>query len=99
MLVESNFERFVRAKTTIDNVYAEMRNQGSDAVSDRSRTHTRVPSKGSHFRNISGQGPPTPGKGVNKPLPSDKKKNALTKESEYGVQGIKAPLIEVAVKA
>ena len=99
VLVESNFERFVRAKTTIDNVYAEMRNQGSDAVPDRSRTHTRVPSKGSHFRNISGQGPPTPGKGVHKPLPSDKKKNALTKESEYGVQGIKAPLIEVAVKA
>lgn len=99
VLVESNFERFVRAKTTIDNVYAEMRNQGSDAAPDRSRTHTRVSSKGSHFRNASGQGPPTPGKGVNKPLPSDKKKNALTKESEYGVQGIKAPLIEVAVKA
>ena len=76
-----------------------MRNQGSDAVPDRSRTHTRVSSKGSHFRNTSGQGPPTPRKGVNKPLPSDKKKNALTKESEYGVQGIKAPLIEVAVKA
>jgi len=34
-----------------------------------------------------------------KPLPSDKKKNALTKESEYGVAGIKAPLVEVAVKA
>jgi exocyst complex component 2 len=34
-----------------------------------------------------------------KPLPSDRKKNALTKESEYGVQGIKAPLIEVMVKA
>ena len=100
VLVESNFERFVRAKTTIDNVYAEMRNQGADADSGRSRTHTRVPSKGSHFRNISGQGPPTPGNGVHKPLPSDKKKkNALTKESEYGVQGIKAPLIEVAVKA
>ncbi len=99
VLVESNFERFVRAKTTIDNVYAEMRNQGSDPVPDRSRPHTRVPSKGSHFRNTSGQGPPTPGKGVHKPLPSDKKKNALTKESEYGVQGIKAPLIEVAVKA
>jgi len=101
VLVESNFERFVRAKTTIDNVYAEMRNQGAELEPDRSpRTHTRVSSRGStHFRNISGQGPPTPGKGVHKPLPSDKKKNALTKESEYGVQGIKAPLIEVAVKA
>ena len=98
--MESNFERFVRAKTTIDNVYAEMRNQGSDPEPDRSRTHSRVTSRGStHFRNASGQGPPTPGKGVHKPLTSDKKKNALTKESEYGVQGIKAPLIEVAVKA
>ena len=100
VLVESNFERFVRAKTTIDNVYAEMRNQGVDTELDRSRSHTRVPSKGNtHFRNTSGQGPPTPSKGIHKPLPSDKKKNALTKESEYGVQGIKAPLIEVAVKA
>lgn len=101
VLVESNFERFVRAKTTIDNVYAEMRNHGAEPEPDRSpRTHNRVSSRGStHFRNASGQGPPTPGKGVHKPLPSDKKKNALTKESEYGVQGIKAPLIEVAVKA
>lgn len=99
--MESNFERFVRAKTTIDNVYAEMRNQGAEPEPDRSpRTHTRVSSRGStHFRNPSGQGPPTPGKGVHKPLPNDKKRNALTKESEYGVQGIKAPLIEVAVKA
>ena len=99
--MESNFERFVRAKATIDNVYAEMRNHGAEPASERSpRTHNRVSSRGStHFRNISGQGPPTPGKGVHKPLPSDKKKNALLKESEYGVQGIKAPLIEVAVKA
>ena len=36
---------------------------------------------------------------MEKPLPSDKKKHALTRESEYGIQGIKAPLIEVAVKA
>lgn len=100
VLVESNFERFVRAKTTIDNVYSEMRNQGAEAEKDRSRTHSRVTSRSStHFRNASGQGPLSPGKGANKPLQSDKKKNALMKESEYGVQGIKAPLIEVAVKA
>lgn len=100
VLVESNFERFVRAKTTIDNVYSEMRNQGAEPEQDRSRTHSRVTSRSStHFRNASGQGPLSPGRGANKPLQSDKKKNALTKESEYGVQGIKAPLIEVAVKA
>ncbi|KAL8800077.1 MAG: hypothetical protein Q9200_007358 [Gallowayella weberi] len=103
VLVESNFERFVRAKTTIDNVYAEMRNQGAEPPMppQRSRTHShsRVTSKGSaHFRNISGQGSLSP-RGIDKPLPSDKKKHALSKESEYGVQGIKAPLSEVAVKA
>ena len=100
VLVESNFERFVRAKTTIDNVYSEMRNHGAEPEQDRSRTHSRVTSRSStHFRNASGQGPLSPGKGANKALQSEKKKNALTKESEYGVQGIKAPLIEVAVKA
>lgn len=100
VLVESNFERFVRAKTTIDNVYSEMRSQGAEPEQDRSRTHSRVTSRSStHFRNASGQGPLSPGRGANKPLQSNKKKNALTKESEYGVQGIKAPLIEVAVKA
>ena len=100
VLVESNFERFVRAKTTIDNVYAEMRNQGVDPQSHRSPSHSRVASRESrHFRNISGQGALSPGKGINGASQSDKKKNALTKESEYGVQGIKTPLIEVAVKA
>ncbi|KAL6719917.1 Exocyst complex component S5 [Lecanora helva] len=101
VLVESNFERFVRAKTTIDNVYAEMRSQGAEPEPDKSpRTHHRGASRGStHYRNISGQGPKIPEKGIHKPLPSDKKKNALIKDSEYGVQGIKAPLIEVAVKA
>ncbi|KAL8904384.1 MAG: hypothetical protein Q9207_003309 [Kuettlingeria erythrocarpa] len=100
ILVESNFERFVRAKTTIDSVYAEMRNQGAESsMAERPRTHSRVTSKGSaHFRNSSAQGLFSP-KGAHKPLPSDKKKHALVKESEYGVQGIKAPLIEVAVKA
>ena len=100
VLVESNFERFVRAKTTIDNVYSEMRNHGAEPEQDRSRTHSRVTSRSStHFRNASGQVPLSPGKGANKALQSEKKKNALTKESEYGVQGIKAPLIDVAVKA
>ncbi|KAI4102244.1 MAG: hypothetical protein L6R37_004494 [Teloschistes peruensis] len=100
VLVESNFERFVRAKTTIDNVYAEMRNQGAEAPpTPQPRTHSRITSKGSaHFRKSSAQGGLSP-RGFDKPLPSDKKKHALSKESEYGVQGIKAPLVEVAVKA
>ena len=100
VLVESNFERFVRAKTTIDNVYAEMRNQGADEQSPPSpRGHSRVTSRGSnHFRKSSAQGTLSP-RSIDKPLPSDKKKHALSKESEYGVQGIKAPLVEVAVKA
>ena len=100
--MESNFERFVRAKSTIDNVYAEMRNQGAEASlppRHRTRSRSRITSKGSaHFRNTSGQGPFSP-RGLDKPLPSDKKKHALSKESEYGVQGIKGPLSEVAVKA
>lgn len=98
VLVESNFERFVRAKTTIDNVYAEMRNQGAVAEGGRSPTHSRVTSRSSnnaHFRNVSGQGMKRPTTSAG----GDKKKNALTKDSEYGVQGIKAPLIEATTKA
>ena len=77
-----------------------MRNQGAELPApERRRRHSRITSRGStHFRSSSAQGPPTP-IGVNKPLPSDKKKHALTKESDYGVQGIKAPLIEAVVKA
>ena len=99
VLVESNFEKFVRAKATIDNVYTEMRTQGADPLEGSRPTtatrgpHSRQASRG-HFRNSSNPFSPT-----NKPLPSDKKKNALTKESEYGVQGIKMPLLELAIKA
>ena len=77
-----------------------MRHESVEPEADKPRPHSRHASRNStHFRNISGQGPPTPSKGSFKALPSDKKKHALTKESEFGVQGIKAPLIEVAVKA
>lgn len=99
ILVEANFERFVKAKATIDNVYQEMRNQGQDptpqspAVNHR-RQHSRHTSRGNaHFRSVSGS------MNTLKATTTDKKKNALTKESEYGVLGIKAPLIELAIKA
>ena len=99
VLVESNFEKFVRAKATIDNVYKEMRDQGAEPESQPQqqaghRPHSRHISRNqTHFRNTSGPFSPT------KPPSSDKKKNALTKESEYGVQGIKTPLLDVAIKA
>lgn len=97
VLVESNFERFVRAKATIDNVYTEMKNQGTEAeTSLTSPPHSRHASRSSgHFRNFS-SGSAAGASQQAKPPPS---KNALRKESEYGVQGIKAPLLEVSQKA
>jgi exocyst complex component 2 len=102
VLVESNFERFVRAKATIDTVYTEMRTQGVEqarlsniAATTSLRPHSRQATKptATHFRNTSGPW------GSQAKVQVDKKKNALTKESEYGVQGIKIPLQEVAIKA
>jgi exocyst complex component 2 len=101
VLVEANFERFVGAKATIDRVYNEMRDVGKEPESPRiGRTgHQRVTSRSSFSsRKVSGTAtaaPAAPGE-----IPSEKKKkNALVKESEYGVHGIKVPLTEVAVKA
>ncbi|KAF1350192.1 exocyst complex component Sec5-domain-containing protein [Delphinella strobiligena] len=99
ILVESNFERFVKAKATIDNVYQEMRHQGQDPVVPQSpglgmAVNSRQASRNNaHFRTVSGS------MNTLKATTTDKRKNALTKESEYGVLGIKAPLIELAVKA
>ncbi|KAJ5676992.1 uncharacterized protein N7477_002625 [Penicillium maclennaniae] len=68
VLVEANFERFVRAKATIDSVYTEMRDTGE------------IPRA--------------------KPVCSVvTKKTALVKESEYGIKGIRGPLLEASVKA
>ncbi|KAF3767992.1 hypothetical protein M406DRAFT_289279 [Cryphonectria parasitica EP155] len=96
VLVESNFERFVRAKATIDNVYKEMKYRGADpnppAPANRARPHSRHASRNS-FRSSSGPGLPNP------LAPDPRKKNALIKESEYGVSGIKAPLLDVSAKA
>lgn len=97
VLVESNFERFVRAKATIDNVYTEMKNQGTEIeTAMTSPPHSRHVSRTSnHFRNFSSGSAP----GKSPPLKPPPSKNALRKESEYGVQGIKAPLLEVSQKA
>ncbi|KAG9249322.1 exocyst complex component Sec5-domain-containing protein [Calycina marina] len=90
VLVESNFERFVRAKQTIDNVYAEMRYRGAEPT-PAPRQHSRHTSKSS-FRSGSQAGIVTAAL-------DGRKKNALIKESEYGVLGIKAPLLDVSAKA
>lgn len=95
VLVESNFERFVRAKATIDNVYKEMKYRGADPTPTRQRGHSRHASRNS-FRSSSG------GMGMTSPLApaaDPRKKNALIKESEYGVMGIKVPLLDVLAKA
>ncbi|KAI2465096.1 exocyst complex component Sec5-domain-containing protein [Annulohypoxylon bovei var. microspora] len=100
VLVESNFERFVRAKATIDNVYKEMKYRGVEPPSPiiRARGHSRHASRSS-FRNSSVSAAP----GINplvSPVPDNtRKKNALIKESDYGVMGIKTPLLDVAAKA
>ncbi|GAB7341375.1 hypothetical protein MBLNU457_7633t1 [Dothideomycetes sp. NU457] len=97
VLVESNFERFVKAKATIDNVYNEMRAQGqgqSAPPPTSARPHSRHNSRGGgHFRKASNPF------SIPNIKPEDMRKNSLTKETEYGVLGIKAPLIEIAVKA
>lgn len=97
VLVESNFERFVRAKATIDNVYTEMRDQGIERQPERptSPTHARKVSRqsGIHYRNFSSSS------ATNVPAPSQPSKNALRRETDYGVQGIRTPLLEVAQKA
>lgn len=92
VLVEANFERFVRAKATIDSVYTEMRNQGREQNTSVQQVHRRS----GHFRNYSGGVPTVPS-----PAPTDAApgKNALTKESEYGLKGIRVPLLEASVKA
>lgn len=97
VLVESNFERFVRAKATIDNVYKEMKYRGAEPVQPRSHGHGRHASRSS-FRNSSANSNSAP----NPPVVSTndaRKKNALVKESEYGVAGLKGPLLDVSAKA
>ncbi|KAF7558824.1 hypothetical protein G7046_g5327 [Stylonectria norvegica] len=96
VLVETNFERFVKAKATIDNVYKEMKYRGAEPPSSTNRSHSRHASRSSFRNSSSGMGLNNP---LASPLPDTRKKNALTKESEYGVMGIKVPLLDVSAKA
>lgn len=103
VLVESNFERFVRAKATIDNVYKEMKYRGVEPPSPgRARAHSRHASRSSFRNSISGanlgNAPLTPATPAS-PGADARKKNALIKESDYGVAGIKTPLLDVSAKA
>lgn len=101
VLVETNFERFVRAKATIDNVYKEMKyRNGYPAPTTRGGRHSRHASRTS-FRSSGGGGGGAVGLSNPPALPmsDNRKKNALIKESEYGVMGIKAPLLDVSAKA
>ncbi|KAI9167131.1 Exocyst complex component SEC5 [Paramyrothecium foliicola] len=97
VLVETNFERFVKAKATIDNVYKEMKFRGVEPPQPRARPHSRHASRSSFHNSIGG------GAGlsnsVTSPTLDSRKKNALAKESEYGVMGIKGPLLDVSAKA
>ena len=96
-LVESNFERFVKAKATIDDVYTEMRSQGELDKSNHARQSSR---SSAHFRNASASdAPPSPRKAGHKSLPAESRKNSLTRENEYGVLGIRLPLVEAANRA
>lgn len=95
VLVESNFERFVKAKATIDNVYKEMKYRGVDPQTHQ-RSHSRHASRSSFRKSSVGGGLSNP---LTSPMGDSRKKNALTKESEYGVMGIKAPLLDVSAKA
>lgn len=98
VLVESNFERFVKAKATIDNVYKEMKYRGEEPQAPtHGRSHSRHASRTS-FRN-SGGGKMAMSNPLSIPASDNRKKNALIKESEYGVMGIKAPLLDVSAKA
>ena len=96
VLVESNFEKFVRAKATIDNVYREMVNPGQDVeeAGFTRKPHSRQASRQSmHFRKTSGPFGSSGGA-----LLADKRKNALAKDQEYGVLPIKLPLLELKTK-
>jgi exocyst complex component 2 len=95
VLVESNFEKFVRAKATIDNVYREMVSPGEGSNGGppptTKKAHSRQASRQSmtHLRKTSGS---------ISLAHTEKRKNALVKEQDYGILPIKIPLLELKAK-
>ena len=101
-LVESNFERFIKAKAVIDAVYDEMRCHGTEPTGDLPLTHSRHASKSSnHFRNTSGSGSGAYSGvgGGRKPSSGGKQRLTLVEETEYGLLAIKTPMAEVSARA
>ncbi|DAA77245.1 TPA_exp: Uncharacterized protein A8136_6505 [Trichophyton benhamiae CBS 112371] len=93
MLVESNFERFVRVKATLDNVYTEMKNSGES----NSRLH-RSPS-GEHRRSGSQLGgSATTGLWRSKSKPA-LRPDTPSSGSLTNVSGISTPLAEASEQA
>ncbi|KAF3480065.1 uncharacterized protein GIQ15_05412 [Arthroderma uncinatum] len=96
ILVESNFERFVRVKATLDNVYTEMKNGGE------ADSRLRQSPSSEHRRSNSQLGAPNAG------LWRSKSKAALRPEvpipssgsqSQTSVSGISTPLAEASDQA
>ena len=88
-LVESNFERYVRLKATIDNVYTEMRNHGVDERPGS--RHTSWQNSSLRTRQL--------GPAFKTQPQNEKRKNALVAETAYGTAGVEAPLQEASAKA
>lgn len=101
VLVESNFERFLRAKATIDNVYKEMRDHGAEPEEPLRKPHSRQTSRNKpHFRSFSGNAPSSPQSPQGRTAAmSEKRRYALAKETEYGTLGVRMPLLEAQIKA
>lgn len=92
VLVESNFERFVKAKATIDSVYQEMKSRGAEVQSLRRQSRRHSSRSSIHTGDV------FKGQAEIALVLADKTKNALTEQSDYGTLGIKAGLEGVATE-
>ncbi|KAK2846414.1 hypothetical protein FQN49_005746 [Arthroderma sp. PD_2] len=93
ILVESNFERFVRVKATLDNVYTEMKHNGGETDSRLHRSHS-----GEHRRSGSQLGASNAGLWRSKSKPT-LRTEASSSGSQTSVSGISTPLAEASEQA